>query len=111
MACAVITGDASTIEHEGHARMVQRAVHEHLIEGAVEEGRVEGHHRVHPTEGEACRTRHRVLLGDADVVGTRRKRRREPIKAGRTEHGRGNCDDITPVMADPDELIGKGACP
>ena len=108
---AVRPGDARAVEHERHTRFVQRHVHEHLIEGAVDEGGVEGDHRMQAAEchpGSGC---HRVLLRYADVEDAIRIFLSEAVEPGRTQHGRGDSDDLGVGVGDLDDLVGENRCP
>ena len=111
MARAVVTGDTGTVEHEGDAALVQRDVEQQLVERSVEEGRVEADDRVQTAHRQTGRTRHRVLLGDADVEDPVRELLRERRQAGRVQHRRGDRDHVRAAVADPDQLVGEHVGP
>ncbi|KGX49628.1 hypothetical protein Y025_5571 [Burkholderia pseudomallei TSV32] len=65
---AVRADEARAVDREHDGQVLQRDVVNQLIISALQERRIDRHDRLEPFRREAARERHRVLLGDADVV-------------------------------------------
>ena len=68
VAGAVLADEAGTVDADDDRRVVLADVVDDLVEGALQERRVQRDEGALAREREARRQRHRVLLGDADVV-------------------------------------------
>jgi hypothetical protein len=81
------------VHGETHRQLLDRHVVDDLVVAALQEGRIDGAERLHPVGGETGGEGHRVLLGDADVVGAVREGLSEQVQPGARRHGRGDGDD------------------
>ena len=105
VAGAVGAGDAGPVERHRDRQLVQRHVHQQLVERPVQERRVDRDHRVQARHRQPGRHRHRVLLGDADVVDAVRVGGLERGQPDRVQHRGGDRDHVGAAGADRDHLV------
>ena len=74
--------EAGAVDGEAHRQVLDRHVVDDLVVGALQEGRIDRDERLEAFGGQAGGEGHRVLLGDADVEGARRKGLAEQVEPG-----------------------------
>ncbi len=102
VAGAVLAHQTGTIDADDDGSVVLADVVHDLVEGALQERGVQRHERPLAGESHAGRQGHRVLLGDADVVGAMREALAEGGHAGAGGHARRDGHDARVLLGDAD---------
>jgi hypothetical protein len=89
---AVGADQTAAVQSEHDRQVLQCDVVNQLVIRALQERRVDRDHRLHAVAREACRKRHRVLLGDSDIEIAVRILLLETHHARAFAHGRRNAD-------------------
>ena len=107
MGRAVLADEAGAVDGEPHRKMLDRHVVHDLIVAALQESRVDRAERLEAFGGEACRERHRMLLGNADIEGAVGESLAEDIDAGAARHRRGDGDDLVVLLRFLDQALSE----
>ena len=109
MGRAVGADQTGAIDDEAHRQTLDRDIVHHLIVGALQEGRVDRDERLDAFGGQTRGEGDRMLLGDADVEGSLRKRLAENVDAGARGHRRGDADDLVILLGFLDQAVAQHA--
>src|SRR5690606_12734982 len=90
----VCAHEPGSVDGEAYGELLDRDVMDHLVVGALQESRIDGRKWPVALCREPCGKGDRMLLGDADVEGTVRKRLAEQVEAGARGHGSGDGDNL-----------------
>ena len=91
---AVFADQSGAIDREQHVEILQRDIVNQLIVGALQECRINRDDRFQTIAGHAGGERHRVLLGDGDIVIAIGEALRKLHHAGAFAHGGRDADEF-----------------
>ena len=97
----------AAVKGQDDVKILQTDIMENLVVAALQKSRIDRHHRNVTFGRHAGGESHRMLFGDADVVGALGNLALQLIDARAAAHGRGDADDLGIFLGEANQRLAE----